>query len=174
MKRRPVTDTERTEVRSRHAAGESRNTIARALGRSASTVSRIAREDGLRFEGGARVAPATEARQLDLAEQRRQLVARLYARAAANLDRVESADGYVRVELLPDGRTRHITTDDPPAQDERHHSQAIGSYLSSAARLAEIDAGDGAAEVRSMLGDLARGIRETYGADATEGDTSGG
>ncbi|MFG3118688.1 helix-turn-helix domain-containing protein [Streptomyces sp. NPDC048197] len=173
MTRRPVTDTERDGIRRRHAAGESRNTIARAMGRSASTISRIADELGLRFEGGARVAPATAARQLDLAEQRRQLVARLYARAAANLDRVE-AGAYVRVELLPDGRTRRITTDDPPAQDERHHSQAIGSYLTSAARLAEIDAGNSAGEVRSMLGDLARGLREAFGEDEPEGDTGGG
>ncbi|WP_329148264.1 helix-turn-helix domain-containing protein [Streptomyces sp. NBC_01456] len=171
MQRRPVTEAERDEVRRRHAAGETRNEIARALRRSASTVSRIASDEGLRFEGGARVAPATEARQLDLAEQRRQLVGRLYARAAANLDRVE-AGAYVRVELLPDGRTRRITTDDPPAQDERHHSQAIGSYLTSAARLAEIDAGNSAGEVRSMLGDLARGLREAFADD--EGDTDGG
>ncbi|RAJ61687.1 helix-turn-helix protein [Streptomyces sp. Amel2xB2] len=172
MKRPPVTDTERDEVRRRHATGETRNQIARALSRSASTISRIAREEGLRFEGGARVAATTEVRQLDLAEQRRQLVARLYARAAANLDRVE-AGAYLRVELLPDGRTRRITTDDPPAQDERHHSQAIGSYLSSAARLAEIDVNNGAGEVRSMLTDLARGLRETF-ADDVEGDQSGG
>lgn len=171
MQRRPVTEAERDEVRRRHAAGETRNEIARALSRSASTISRIASEEGLRFEGGARVAPATEARQLDLAEQRRQLVTRLYARAAANLDRVE-AGAYVRVELLPDGRTRRITTADPPAQDERHHSQAIGSYLTSAARLAEIDAGNSAVEVRSMLTDLARGLHEAFADD--EGDTDGG
>ncbi|MFE6742316.1 helix-turn-helix domain-containing protein [Streptomyces tubercidicus] len=174
MQRRPVSEAERDEVRRRHVAGETRNEIARALGRSASTVSRIASDEGLRFEGGARVSPATAARQLDLAEQRRQLVARLYARAAANLDRVEAPEGYVRVELLPDGRTRRITTDDPPAQDERHHSQAIGSYLTSAARLAEIDAGNSAGEVRSMLGDLARGLREAFGDDEAEEDTGRG
>ena len=173
MQRPPVTEAERDEVRRRHTAGETRNEIARALSRSASTISRIANDEGLRFEGGARVAPATAARQLDLAEQRRRLVARLYARAAANLDRVE-AGAYVRVELLPDGRTRRITTDDPPAQDERHHSQAIGSYLSSAARLAEIDAGDGAGEVRSMLTDLARGLHDAVAGDGAEGDTGGG
>ncbi|MFE0189304.1 hypothetical protein [Streptomyces sp. NPDC058989] len=128
----------------------------------------------MRFEGGARVAPATAVRQLDLAEQRRQLIARLYARAAANLDRVEAPDGYVRVELLPDGRTRQITTDDPPAQDERHHSQAIGSYLTSAARLADIDTGKSTGEVRSMLGDLARGLREAFSDGEAEGDTGGG
>ena len=45
---------------------------------------------GLRFEGGACTAAATEARRLDLAVLRRDLVERLYLRAAANLDRVEA------------------------------------------------------------------------------------
>ncbi|MEV5124290.1 helix-turn-helix domain-containing protein [Streptomyces decoyicus] len=52
MQRRPVTEAERDEVRRRHAVGETRNEIARALSRSASTVSRIASDKGLRFEGG--------------------------------------------------------------------------------------------------------------------------
>ncbi|MFI6769485.1 hypothetical protein [Streptomyces sp. NPDC050355] len=105
--------------------------------------------------------------------QRRPVTARLYARAAANLDRVEASGGYVRVELLPDGRTRQLTTDDPPAQDECHHSQAIGSYLTSAARLADIDTGNSAGEVRSMLGDLARGLREAFGDDEAQEGTGG-
>ncbi|MEF3114497.1 helix-turn-helix domain-containing protein [Streptomyces chrestomyceticus] len=173
----PITDEDRAEVRRLHAAGRSRNQIARGIGRSSSTVSKIAREEGLRFEGGARVAPATEARQLDLAEQRRQLVARLYARAGANLDRVEATE-YVRVELLPTGRPVRLVSDEPPAQDERHHSQAISAYLTSAARLAEIDAGTGTGEVRSMLTDLARGLRAALAdddqADADEEAGAGG
>ncbi|MEU3712918.1 helix-turn-helix domain-containing protein [Streptomyces catenulae] len=173
----PISEEDREQVRRLHADGQSRNQIARAIGRSSSTVSKIARDEGLRFEGGARVAPATAARQLDLAEQRRQLVGRLYARASANLDRVEAPE-YVRAELLPSGRTVRVISAEPPAQDERHHSQAIGSYLSSAARLAEIDAGTGAGEVRSMLTDLARGLRaafvDDHQADADEGADTGG
>ncbi|MFJ6707016.1 MULTISPECIES: helix-turn-helix domain-containing protein [unclassified Streptomyces] len=168
-----ITDEDREQVRTLHAAGRSRNAIARAIGRSSSTVSKIAREEGLRFEGGARVAPATEARRLDLAETRRQLIDRLYRRASANLDRVE-ADEYVRVELLPDGTTARVRSEDPPAQDERHHSQAIGSYLTSAARLAEIDAGNSTGEVRSMLTDLARGLRAAFADDEGEGGADGG
>ncbi|WP_338057430.1 helix-turn-helix domain-containing protein [Streptomyces yunnanensis] len=168
----PITDKDRNEVRRLHAAGQSRNQIARAIGRSSSTVSKIARDEGLRFEGGARVAPATAARQLDLAEQRRQLAGRLYARASANLDRVEATE-YVRVELLPTGRPVRLISDEPPAQDERHHSQAISSYLTSAARLVEIDAGTGTGEVRSMLTDLARGLRAAF-ANADQAETDEG
>ncbi|GAU67673.1 hypothetical protein SSP35_05_02400 [Streptomyces sp. NBRC 110611] len=168
MQRRPVTDNERDEIRRRHTAGETRNQIARALGRSASTVSRIAADLGLRFEGGARTAAATEARRLDLAALRRDLVERLYLRAAANLDRVE-ADAYVRVELLPNGRTVRIVTDAPPAQDERHHSHAIGSYVTSAQRLADVDA-EGESRGASMLDRLA----DVFLGPTNGGDDEGG
>ncbi|MFF0293164.1 helix-turn-helix domain-containing protein [Kitasatospora sp. NPDC004614] len=170
--REPITDHDRDEVRRLHALGKSRNAIAAAMHRSKSTVSKIAFEHGLAFSGGARVAPATAARQEDLAELRRDLTARLYRRAAANLDRVE-ADEYVRVELLPTGDTVEVISEHPPAQDERHHSQAIGGYLTSAARLAEVDAGTSGHEVRSMLTDLAKGLRAAL-ADEPEGAVDGG
>ncbi|MFD7738404.1 helix-turn-helix domain-containing protein [Streptomyces sp. MJM8645] len=170
--REPITDQDRDQVRRLHADGLSRNGIAAAIGRSSSTVSKIAGEEGLAFTGGARTAAATAARQEDLAAVRRDLVGRLYRRAAANLDRVE-ADTYTRVELLPTGDTVDVVTEDPPAQDERHHSQAIGGYLTSAARLAEIDAGSSGHEVRSMLTDLARGLRAAF-ADEDEAAADGG
>ncbi|MFJ5883473.1 helix-turn-helix domain-containing protein [Kitasatospora cineracea] len=170
--REPITDADREQVRRLHADGLSRNAIAARIERSSSTVSKIAAELGLPFTGGARAAPATAARQEDLAALRRDLTARLYRRAAANLDRVE-AESYVRVELLPTGDTVEVESDHPPAQDERHHSQAIGSYLTSAARLAEIDAGTSGHEVRSMLTDLAKGLREAF-ADDVEEDADGG
>ncbi|MFE7316421.1 helix-turn-helix domain-containing protein [Streptomyces sp. NPDC057555] len=172
MSRRPIDAHDREQVRRLHAEGKSRNEIARDIGRSSSTVSKVAADLGLRFEGGARVAPATAARQLDLAEQRRALVARLYARASANLDRIEAPE-YVRAELLPNGRTVRVISAEPPAQDERHHSQAISSYLTSAARLTEIDASTGTGEVRSMLTDLARGLRAAF-ADADQAETDQG
>ncbi|WP_405018162.1 helix-turn-helix domain-containing protein [Kitasatospora sp. NBC_00070] len=171
--REPITDTDREQVRRLHADGLSRNAIASKIERSSSTVSKIAKDLGLAFTGGARVAPATAARQEDLAALRRDLTARLYRRAAANLDRVES-ESYVRVELLPTGDTVDVVSDDPPAQDERHHSQAIGAYLTSAARLAEIDAGTSGHEVRSMLTDLAKGLRDAFADDDVEGAADGG
>lgn len=170
--REPITSSDRDQVRRLHAEGKSRNEIARTIGRSSSTVSKIAAELGLPFTGGARTAAATAARQEDLAALRRDLTARLYRRAAANLDRVE-ADLYVRVELLPTGDTVEVISDHPPAQDERHHSQAIGGYLTSAARLAEIDAGTSGHKVRSMLTDLAKGLRAAF-ADEDEGAADGG
>ncbi|MEV8169598.1 hypothetical protein AB0O70_16885, partial [Microbacterium paraoxydans] len=83
--------------------------------------------------------------------------------------RVEAPDGYVRVELLPDGRTVRVVTDAPPAQDERHHSHAIGTYLSSAQRLADVDS-DGESRGASMLDRLADALL----GPANGGDDEGG
>ncbi|NUT57151.1 MAG: helix-turn-helix domain-containing protein [Thermoleophilia bacterium] len=162
----PITEREREDLRRLHAAGRSRNEIARELGRSGSTVSKLAASEGLSFDRAASVAPALEARRADLAAVRLDLIHRLYARAAAQLDRVE-ATVYVRVDLTAAGVPVEVESDHPPAQDERHHAQAISAYLTSAQRLADIDAGKGTGEVRSMLVDLARGIR----AVVQEGDT---
>ncbi|MEV0438977.1 helix-turn-helix domain-containing protein [Streptomyces spectabilis] len=69
----PITDRDREAVRRLHASGESRNAIARTMGRGAATVSKIANELGLDFSGGARVAAATEAHRADAATRREQL-----------------------------------------------------------------------------------------------------
>ena len=66
----PITDRDRKQVHRLHAAGKSRNAIAREIKRSASTVSKIAESLGLTFAGGARVAAATEARRADAAARR--------------------------------------------------------------------------------------------------------
>ncbi|MBB0232429.1 hypothetical protein [Streptomyces calidiresistens] len=72
----PSREQHRQAVRQLHAEGTSRNAIARSIRRSAATVSKIAREEGLTFSGGAQVAAATEARRADVAAQREQLVPR--------------------------------------------------------------------------------------------------
>ncbi|WP_425829318.1 hypothetical protein [Streptomyces fractus] len=155
----PVSDADREQVRRLHAQGLTRNAVARQIGRSASTVTKIAKAEGLRFDGGARMTgAATEARRQDLAAVRTEAQHRLYTRALANLARVE-ASHYVRVELLPTGQTVDVVSDDPPAHDERHHAQAIASYLATAQRLAEVDAGRDTDGVRSALTDLGSGIR---------------
>ncbi|WP_405752907.1 MULTISPECIES: helix-turn-helix domain-containing protein [unclassified Streptomyces] len=68
-KPRPITDKDRRAVR-RHAAGRTRNEIARKLKRSPSTVSKIAKDQGLTFDRGPEVIAATEARRIDLAARR--------------------------------------------------------------------------------------------------------
>lgn len=59
---RPITDHDRAEVRRLHAAGQTRNAIARTIGRSGQTVSKLAAELGRSFDRGDQVRVATEAR----------------------------------------------------------------------------------------------------------------
>ncbi len=81
--RKPITDEDRDQVRQLHAEGMTRNAIARAIGRSGSTVSKIAGdfEPPLSFERGPEVVAATDARRIDLAARRAQFAERLHESA---------------------------------------------------------------------------------------------
>lgn len=153
--REPITDAERVRVRELHAAGESRNDIAKALGRSPSTVSAIAKDAGLAFDRST-TAAATEAQQQDNKAKRAELVARLYRRAERNLDTLE-ADEYRFTATTVNGIETE-TLGHVPAQDERHLSSAISTNLASAAKLEQIDADDSAAAGRSVLGGIAAAL----------------
>ncbi|MGW7413419.1 helix-turn-helix domain-containing protein [Streptomyces sp. NPDC054863] len=113
----PITDRDREQVRQLHAEGKSRNRIARELGRSAATVSKIARSEGLAFSGGARVAAATEARRADAAA-RRELLA---------YEALDGALGQV-------ARTGGAET----ARDARDHATAARALTEVHARVAEL------------------------------------
>jgi IS30 family transposase len=67
--RRPVTAADRRIVAELHTGGKSRNDIAREIGRSGRTVSRIAAELGLTVERTGTIA-ATKAKQADAAARR--------------------------------------------------------------------------------------------------------
>jgi hypothetical protein len=69
---RPVSDDERSRIAELHAAGRSRNAIARELGRSPDTINRVAAAAGLTWDRSATVA-ATAAKTADLAARRAEL-----------------------------------------------------------------------------------------------------
>ncbi|MFE6955528.1 hypothetical protein [Streptomyces sp. NPDC057696] len=69
---RPITETDRRAVRRHHAAGMTRNAIAKKIKRSPSTVSNLAAQMDLSFERGPEVIAAIEARRIDLAARRAQ------------------------------------------------------------------------------------------------------
>lgn len=148
----PISDDDKRRVRDLHAAGESRNAIAEAIGRSGATVSKIAKELGLSFnrEG---VKAATEAKVADAKARR----------AALMLDLLEDAQ-KLRKRLWVD--TTYIdhggrdftkaewTQPEPTAADKLKLIQAASTAINSSLRLDERD-GDGSNEtVGSLLGDL--------------------
>ncbi|MFI6055516.1 hypothetical protein ACIBCO_36200 [Streptomyces violascens] len=145
----PIRERDRDQVRRLHAEGKSRNEIARTTGRSAATVSKIARELGLAFSGGARVAAATEARRADAAT-RRELLAD------------EALDGAL-------GQVTKTTAAES-ARDARDHATAARALTEVHARVAELARQSGTgSSAGSMLDRLADVL---YG--PTRGGTEGG
>jgi IS30 family transposase len=142
----PIHDRDREAVRRLHAEGKTRNAIARAIGRSAATISKIAREEGLTFAGGARVAAATEARRADTAARREQLAD----------DALDGALGQV-------ARTAGAET----ARDARDHATAARALTEVHARVAELARQTGtASKGGSMLDRLADALYGPAGGDA--------
>ena len=157
-------------MRELHTAGLSRNDIAREIGRSPSTVSKIARELGIHFDRAA-TAAATMAKQRDNRARRADLVARLYTRAETILDRLE-APVYDYTATTVRG-IETATLDHVPAPDEKALAGAISAHLAAAARLEAIDADQGAGEARSMLAELADRLRTAWQASTEEVPDSG-
>ncbi|MEU2393984.1 helix-turn-helix domain-containing protein [Streptomyces sp. NPDC007369] len=141
----PIRERDREQVRRLHAEGKSRNAIARAIGRSASTVSKIAADEGLAFSGGARVAAATEARRADSAA-RRELLAD------------EALDGALRQVEQAGGAES--------ARDARDHATAARALTEVHARVAELARASGTgSKGGSMLDRLADALLGPPGGD---------
>jgi hypothetical protein len=161
LSRNLITDVDRDRVRELHAQGKTRNDIARAINRSPSTVTGIARALGLSFDRSA-TAAATHARQIDNRARRTDIVSRLYGRAEHILGRLE-APAYTMTATTING-IESKTLDHVPAPDEKALATAMSTHLGAAARLEQVEADKGSEGVKSMLGGLAvaLGIRTSY------------
>lgn len=162
-KPRPITDEDRQRVAELHAAGENRNAIARAIGRSGATVSKIAAELGLDFDRSA-VKAATEARTADARARRTALMLDLLEDAQKLRQRL-----WVETTYIDHGGrdfTREVWTQpEPTAQDKLKLMQAASTAINSSLRLDERD-GDGSNEtIGSLLGDLFDGLVAKHGSD---------
>ena len=141
----PITDRDREQVRRLHAEGKSRNAIARSIGRSAASVSKIARELGLTFSGGARVAAATEARRADAAARRELLADEALDGALGQVARTSGAES---------------------ARDARDHATAARALTEVHARVAELARQTGAgSKGAGMLDKLADALLGPTGGD---------
>ena len=161
MAGRPVTQADRDQVAAMHADGKSRNEIARALGRSPSTVSAIAQELGLSF-GRERTAAATAAKQADNRARRARLAAEMLddiARLRAQL----FAPTVVFAFGGKDNVYREHKVDRPPPREQRDIVLAITNLIASHLRLVEYDRDTGAAPVAGMLGALFADLQARHG-----------
>jgi len=159
--RRPITDDDRRRVAALHAEGLSRNEIARRIGRSMATVSKIAAELGLSFDR-TRTREATRAKVADARERRATLALKL-------LQLVEQeADAFNQPCTLHsfggrDHTYRSRTVDRPPPRERRDMAATISLLVDKHVRLVELDADTGHGQAASLLGALLDNLQAKHG-----------
>lgn len=157
---RPVTQADYEQVRQLHAEGLGRNAIAKQLGRSGKTISRIADELGLSFDRE-RTRVATEARVIDARAKRAALANALLDDAARLRQQLWEPASYVDHGGKEYNRV-NWTLPEPTFADKLKIVQATGIAVDKAVRLDEYDADPGIDAAKSMLGALAKGLGAAY------------
>jgi len=153
-------------LRHLHADGVSRNEIARQMGWSVATISNHATRLGLSFDRSATRA-ATDARQVDLRDRRQRIEIQLYDLAERNIRRAQ--ERYLVTGFDHMGEFVAETVPEPPARETKDFTLAASSALTSAVKLAQVDAGDsGREEAQGLLRGL--GDAMTAAADALAQD----
>ncbi|HEX2317167.1 MAG TPA: hypothetical protein VHJ17_25700 [Thermomonospora sp.] len=160
----PVTQRDYQRVLELHGQGLSRNEIARRVGRSGSTVSRLARELGLSFENGGKVRSALKAAQAYNAARRAEL-ARTLLDDALRLRRRLWEPSTVHAFGGRDNTFTEARLDEPPYRDKREIMAAVGIAVDKSLRLDEYDSDGGVEEARSLLTALAEGLRRAAPGD---------
>ncbi|MFM9613903.1 helix-turn-helix domain-containing protein [Streptomyces niveiscabiei] len=158
---RPLTDDDRRRVRELHAQGKARNEIAREIGRSPSTVSKIAGsfDPPLSFDRAAEVEAATRVRTADLAARRTSLAVDL--QGDAERMRAQLWERSVHGEFAgKEGDWHQVTLDRPRFVDQRQIIAAVQTAVGTSLRLAPIEGGEDAEQVRSMLGTLGEALTQ--------------
>lgn len=175
---RPITDADRRQVRELHAAGTSRNEIARTLSRSPATVSKIAAafDPPLSFDRAEQVETATRVRTADLAARRAALA--LDLQGDAEKLRAQLWQGTTHGEFAGrDGEWHETYLERPRFPDQRAIVAAVQTAVGTSLRLAPAEGGDDAAQVRSMLGALGEALTQAANddqpLDADGGDAGG-
>ena len=176
MARRPLTQADRDRVRELHAAGRNRNQIAKDIGRSGATVSKIAGELGLSFDREL-VKAATDAKVADAREKRAQLMLDYLTDAQRLRTQLWVATQY-REHGGRDFVRQEWTQPEPTAADKLKLMQASTSASGASLRLDLHDGDRGADGAKSMLGALAAGLQAAYDQlehedQADDGDRSG-
>ncbi|MGZ9931954.1 helix-turn-helix domain-containing protein [Streptomyces sp. NC-S4] len=159
---RPITDQDRAAVRRLHAQGKARNEIARNIGRSASTVSKIAAafDPPLSFDRAAEVETATRVRRADLASRRAELAITLQDAAEREVGRMTQPQLYFEW-----GGKDHEYDEkwqpEPTPADRRTMMATAGAALDRSLKLAppRDEAGE---QSRSVIGQLMAGLARNY------------
>ncbi|WP_261562312.1 helix-turn-helix domain-containing protein [Frankia tisae] len=143
---RPVAADDQDKVRLLHAEGLSRNKIAERLGRSPSTVSKLAQQLGLSFDRAATRA-ATRAAVVDAAARRAEVLGVAYLRLGETLSRMGSRRPLAHGENK-DGEVVESPVSVLPARDVQSLATAADRLCSVIARLEGVE--DGAAQLSAV------------------------
>ncbi|QKN87528.1 helix-turn-helix DNA binding domain protein [Streptomyces phage HFrancette] len=176
MVARPIDDKDRAAVKRLHAKGKSRNDIARAIKRSPSTVSKIANgfDPPLTFDR-APVEAATAARKADLAARRATLALDFHTDAERLRAQMWEPCKYGEFGGK-DNKWSEVALDRPRFGDQRQIIAAAQTAMNASLRLAPIEGGADAGQVRSMLGALGEALAQAADDDQAHddgGDTGG-
>jgi hypothetical protein len=173
MAARPIDAKDRAAVRRLHKQGKTRNDIARAIKRSPSTVTKIAKELGLTFERGAEVVAATEARRIDLAARRVALAEQLHQDA----EKLRTQLWEPCVHGAFGGKENvwsQVNLDRPLFADQRNILAATGTAIQQSLKLQPAEGREGTDEVRSMLGTLGEVLTQAAADADDDGGADGG
>ncbi|MEU4998260.1 helix-turn-helix domain-containing protein [Streptomyces sp. NPDC021622] len=174
---RPITADDRRRVRELHAQDKSRNEIARALNRSPSTVSKIAAafEPPLTFDRAPQVEAATRARTADLAARRAALA--LALQGDAERLRTQLWAPTMHGEFAGrEGEWHETHLPQPRFGDQRAIVASVQTAVGTSLRLAPVEGGENAEQVRSMLGALGEALTQATNDDQApdDGGAAGG
>lgn len=170
---RPIDAKDRAAVKRLHKQGKTRNDIARAIKRSPSTVSKIAAELGLTFERGAEVVAATEARRIDLAARRVALAESLHQDAEKLREQLWQPC-TIGAFGGKDNVWSQTRLEQPTFADQRNILAATGTAIQQSLKLQPAEGGEGADQVRSMLGALGEALTQAAGDADDDGGADGG
>lgn len=166
---RPVTPELRAQVAEAHGRGLGRNAIAREVGCSSATVTKIAREAGLSFDRS-ETELATRARLIDLAEHRAVLARSFQLRAQELL---EAMEGAVVIGNFGgrDNTWNETLLDEPTIEGKKALVTAAATAARAASELVRADlASTSTAEATGMVDALEKGLRGFADALAARGE----
>jgi IS30 family transposase len=148
----PLTKRELDRIRAMHGEGKTRNDIAKALGRSASTITAACNKMGLSFDR-TKTAAATKAKVLDAKAKRAQLMNDLLD-DAEKLRQQLWAPTKIFSFGGKDNTYAERKVDRPPFKDQRDIVNAVSTTITASLRLDDHDKAHEVDEQKAMLDEL--------------------
>lgn len=153
---KPITNAEIKTILDLHATGTTRNDIARQTGRAQATVTKIVHDAGLSFDRASTEA-ATKARQADFRSRRAEISDRLLHKVVELLEQMDQPHLAFSFGGRDNTYAEHVLPK-PATGDLRNLMQTASTAIGRHIDLERVDTESGAADARSMLGQLGEAL----------------